>query len=143
VDHKYKEKIEMKNKLIRATAGAAVALFFVCGLTFAKSNHVDLIYSGKVGQLTLAPGKYTVKVDTTSPRPEMAFYRNGKLVGKTAVNVVSSNKHSQTQVYYNAPKDNVRRVTQIDLSGWKDKLMFNRTASGNSVGSSGAVSSGT
>jgi hypothetical protein len=140
-----KEEMTMKNKLIKAVAGATLVLFCMCGLTFAKSSHVDLIYLGKAGQLTLAPGKYRVKVNTTSPRPEMAFYKNGKLVGTTPVRVVSkTNKNSQTQIYYNAPQDNVRRITQIDLSGWRDKLEFNRTASnGNQMGQSGGTSSGT
>jgi hypothetical protein len=117
----------MKIKFLRSIAGAAVALLFVCGLTFAKTSHVNLMYRGEVGQLTLAPGKYTVRVNTTSTTPEMAFYQNGKLVGRTPVQVVSkSKKNSQTMVYYNAPKNNLRRVTQIDVSGWKDKLVFNK-----------------
>jgi hypothetical protein len=135
--------MDMKNKVIRAAAGAAIALFFTCGLTFAKTSHVDLIYLGKAGQLTLAPGNYTVKVNTTTTTPQMAFYQNGKLIGTTPVQVVSKNsKNSQTQIYYNAPKDSVRRITQIDLSGWKDKLMFNSPALTANHGGSGQTSSG-
>jgi hypothetical protein len=121
--------MDIKSKLMRSAAGAAVALFFVCGLTFAKTSHVNFIYQGKVGQLTLAPGRYTVRVNTALKSPEMAFYQNGKLIGQTPVRVVSeAKKNSQTMVYYNAPKDNVRRVTQIDVSGWKDKLVFRKNA---------------
>jgi hypothetical protein len=121
--------MDMKNKLVRSMVGAAVVLLFICGPTFAKTSHVNLIYSGKVGQLTLAPGTYRVKVNTASATPEMAFYRNGKFIGQTPVRVVSeARKNSKTMVYYNAPKDNVRRVTQIDLGGWKDKLVFGRNA---------------
>jgi hypothetical protein len=117
----------MKNKLIRAVTGAAVALFFVCGLTFAKTSHVNLIYPGEVGNLTLASGTYKVSVNSSSSAPQMTFYQNGKLVGTTPVELVSeAKKNSETQVYYNAPKDNVRRVTEMDISGWKDKLLFNK-----------------
>ncbi|HTV56744.1 MAG TPA: hypothetical protein VMI06_17735 [Terriglobia bacterium] len=135
----------MKNKVIRAAAGAAVVLFFSCGLTFAKTSHVNLIYLGKAGQLTLPPGSYRVKVNTTSTTPEMAFYQNGKLIGTTPVRVVTkSSKNSQTQIYYNAPKDNVRRITQIDLNGWKDKLLFKpAAATRNHMGESSQTSSGT
>jgi hypothetical protein len=130
MDHKFREvDVEMKSKILRSAAGAVVALFFVCGPIFAKTSHVDFIYLGKVGQLTLAPGKYTVRLNRASATPEMAFYKNGKFIGQTPVRVVSeARKNGQTQVYYNAPKNNVRRVTQIDLSGWKDKLIVPKHA---------------
>lgn len=137
--------MNMKNKLIRAVAGAAVALFFVCGLTFAKTSHVNLMYEGEIGHLTLAPGKYKVSVNTTSNTPQMAFYQKGKLVGTTPVKLISkTQKNSQTEVYYNAPKDNVRRITQIDLSGWRDTLKFkNPQAPGLAGGAGGSSAGGT
>jgi hypothetical protein len=135
--------MDMKNKLVRAVAGTAVALFCVCGLTFARTSHVNLMYLGKVGQLTLAPGKYTVKVNPTSATPDMAFYQNGKLVGTTPVTVVSrDHKNSQTEVYYNAPEGKVRPITQIDLGGWKDTLKFNRAQASGLPGATGESSAG-
>jgi hypothetical protein len=138
------EEMDMKNKVIGSAAGAVAALLFTCGLTFAKTSHVNLIYVGKAGQLTLAPGTYTVKVNTASTTPEMAFYQNGKLVGTTPVQLVSKNrKNSQTQVYYNAPQEDVRRITQIDLSGWKDTLLFNQAvSSSNHAGQAAQTSPG-
>lgn len=121
--------MDIKNKLIRSVAGAAVALVFMCAPTFAKTSHVNLLYTSRMGQLTLVPGNYSVKVNTASPVSQMEFYINGKFIGQTPVRVVSEpTKNSQTMVYYSAPKDNVRRVTQIDLSGWKDKLVFRKKA---------------
>lgn len=117
----------MQTKFVKGVAGATVALFLLCGLTFARTSHVSLIYRGEAGNITLFPGTYKVSVNTSSSAPQVAFYQNGKLVGTTPVEVVSrARKNSQTEVYYSAPKDNVRRITQIDLSGWKDILMFKK-----------------
>lgn len=116
----------MRNKALTYISGLMVALFFVCGATFAKSSNVNLIYTGKFGnQLVLPPGKYKVEVNKKSPTPQAEFYQNGKLMGTTAVKVVPQvSKNQQTEVYYGSPQDNVRKVSQIDFSGWKAKLMF-------------------
>lgn len=122
----------MNNKLFRSLTGAAVALFFVCGLTFAKSSHINLIYRGQIGHssVTLLPGKYKVSVDNPSSTPQMSFYQDGKLVGTAPVKLVTeANKNSQTEVFYSAPKDGVRHISQIDISGWRDRLMFNKAPS--------------
>jgi hypothetical protein len=119
----------MKNKLVTLSLGTAVALVFVCGLTFAKSSNLNIIYKGKIANgLTLSPGNYRVVVDNHSATPEVSFYQNGALVGTAPVKIVhESRKNNQTEVYYSAPQDNVRRITQIDFSGWKEKLIFGKT----------------
>lgn len=126
----------MKNKLATLLLGTATAVLFVCGLTFAKSSHVNLIYKGQIANsLTLSPGNYRVVVDNHSARPEATFYQNGNLIGTVPVKIVpESRKNSQTEVYYSAPQHNVRRITQIDLSGWKEKLIFGKTQKTNGLG---------
>lgn len=119
----------MRSRTAKTVIGLAVALFFATGLTFAESGHVDLIYKGKVGQsLTLAPGKYKVVVAANAPSPKAAFYQNGKLKGAVPVHVVASaQKNNQTEVYYNSPVNNVRAITQIDLNGKRNHIMFKKS----------------
>ncbi len=98
-------------------------------MTFAKSSNVNIIYKGQIANgLILPPGNYRVVVNNQSATPEASFYQNGNLIGTTPVKVVpESRKNSQTEVYYSAPQDNIRRITQIDFSGWKEKLIFGKT----------------
>ncbi|MGH9328715.1 MAG: hypothetical protein ACRD2B_18770 [Terriglobia bacterium] len=116
----------MRQKILTYATGVSVALLFVCGMTFAKSSNVNLIYRAQLGNnLVLAAGKYHVVVNKKSQTPDVAFYQNGKLVGKTPVKIVSeAKKNNQTEVFYNSPHNNVRHISQIDFSGWHSKLMF-------------------
>lgn len=119
----------MKNRTAKTVIGLAVALFFATGLVFAESGHVDLIYKGKVGpSLTLAPGNYKVVVVTTAPSPKAAFYQNGKLKGAVPVKVVASaQKNNQTEVYYSSPVNDVRAITQMDFSGKRNHIVFQKS----------------
>ncbi|MGH9395810.1 MAG: hypothetical protein ACRD18_03025 [Terriglobia bacterium] len=119
----------MKSTMAKSVLGVAVALFFATGLVFAKSENVNLIYRGEVGNnVMLAPGKYKVVINSTSPSPEASFYQSGKLVGTTPVKVVAeAQKNNQTEVYYSSPVNQVRQITQIDFSGQRDHLVFNKS----------------
>lgn len=116
----------MRNKLVKPLVGITAALFFLCGMTFAKSSNISLIYRGEIGNnLTLAPGTYRMVVNNHSQTPKVAFYQNGKLVGEAPVKLVSeAKKANQTEVFYSAPHNGTRNITQIDPSGWKDELVF-------------------
>ena len=115
-------------KVVKPLIGITTALFFVCGLGLAKSSNISLIYRGQVGNLTLAPGSYRVVVNNHSQTSKAAFYQDGQLVGTAPVKLVAeSGKNSQTEVFYSAPHDSVRPITQIDPSGWKEKLMFSHS----------------
>lgn len=122
----------MKNRLLTYFTGMSAALLFVCGLSFAKASNVNLIYRAQVGKdLVLAPGNYRVVVNPQSKTSDAAFYQDGKLVGKAPVKVVSeAKKNSQTEVFYGSPHNNVRHISQMDLNGWHDKLIFGRSHSG-------------
>ncbi|MGH9471065.1 MAG: hypothetical protein ACRD1N_12080 [Terriglobia bacterium] len=126
----------MRNKPLTYFSGLLVALFFVCGLTFAKSSSVNLIYRAKVGNnLVLPVGKYKVTVNKQAPAPQAEFYQDGKLVGTTPVKVVSqSSKNNQTEVFYGAPHNDVRNISQIDFSGWRAKLVFGTHATQGATG---------
>lgn len=119
----------MKMTMAKSALGVAVALFFATGLIFAKSENVNLIYRGEVGNsVTLAPGNYKVVLNTASQSPEASFYKDGKLMGTAPVRVVAEGqKNNQTEVYYSSPTNHVRQITQIDFSGQRDHLIFNKS----------------
>ncbi|MGH9450345.1 MAG: hypothetical protein ACRD11_07355 [Terriglobia bacterium] len=119
----------MKTTMGKAALGVAVALFFATGLVFAKSENINLIYRGEVGSnLTLPAGKYKVVVNSQSKSPQAAFYQNGKLLGATPVSVVTqTQKNNQTEVYYNAPENGVRQITQMNFSGRRDHIVFKKS----------------
>ncbi|MGH9353675.1 MAG: hypothetical protein ACRD2G_16190 [Terriglobia bacterium] len=117
----------MKSRIVaKSLLGAAVALIFATGLVFAKGENINIIYRGQVGSnLTLTPGNYKMAVNAASQNPKAMFYKNGKLVGTTPVKIVAeANKNSQTEIYYSSPDNHVRQITEIDLSGQRDHLMF-------------------
>ncbi|MGH9377819.1 MAG: hypothetical protein ACRD1I_03375 [Terriglobia bacterium] len=117
----------MKSRIVaKSLLGAAVALIFATGLIFAKGENISVIYHGQIGSnVTLPPGNYKMAVNTASQNPEAMFYKNGKLIGTTPVKIVAeAKKNGQTEIYYSSPDNHVRQITEIDLSGQRDRLMF-------------------
>lgn len=116
----------MSKTMVTSICAAAIAIISAAGLTFAKSSSVSLMYAGKIGNhLTLKPGNYKIMVNDNMKTPEIAFYKGRKLVGQAPVKLVAEQKKAdQTAVYYSAPHNNIREVTEIDLNGWNQKLMF-------------------
>ncbi len=117
----------MKNKLMQSILGATAAVFVLTGMSFARTARVQLMYRGQLdSNLTLAPGTYKVVVNNNAAGSEqVAFYRQGKLAGKVMAKIVpNARKNSQTEVYYGAPHDHLRKISEIQFSGWKDKLEF-------------------
>lgn len=117
----------MKRKMVvKSLLGAAVAVVFATGLVFAKGENINIIYRGQIGSnLTLAPGNYKMAVNAASQNPAATFYKNGEVVGTAPVKIVAeANKNSQTEIFYSTPESHVRQITEIDLSGKRDRLVF-------------------
>lgn len=114
------------NLVLKSLLGAATALIFASGLVFAKGENINLIYRGEVGShLTLAPGQYRMAVNGTSQASKAMFYQDGKLVGTAPVKIVAqASKNDQTEIYYSSPNNHVRQITEIDVSGKRDHLLF-------------------
>jgi hypothetical protein len=91
-----------------------------------KSASVDIADVTKIpGGPTLQPGTYRVTLLNPSSAPEIGFYQGGKLVGQAPVKLVDQGKKiSQTEVLTNAEPNHTNVLTEMDLSGWTQKLMF-------------------
>jgi hypothetical protein len=126
----------MKTKISKTTLGAIVAVLLVSGMAFARRSHnadsrgrsagVDIEWSAMIPNgPSLSQGHYKVTLNTQSGSPELEFYQDGKLVGQAPVTLVpESMKNEQTQVYYNNGNEGDRTITEFDLSGWREKLVF-------------------
>jgi hypothetical protein len=115
----------MKHKLVRSLLGSVAALLFVAGLVAAKTTTVHILYKVDLqsGSM-LKPGTYNVALLDSSKSPELAFYQNHKQVAESAVKLVSqTRKISETEIHYNAA-NNAHVLTEIDLRGWNQKVMF-------------------
>lgn len=113
----------------KAASGAMLASLLLCGAAFAKTHNVNVLYAAKVGShLKLAPGNYRVAINNRSQSPEAAFYKHGKLVGEAPVKLVSkSRKIGRTEVYYGSLSGATRPITQIEMSGWRNSLVFGKS----------------
>ncbi|HUI41438.1 MAG TPA: hypothetical protein VL523_05670 [Terriglobia bacterium] len=119
----------MRKKLENCLLGATAALLLTAGLALAKTTTVHLMYNVKLASGTiLQPGAYRVAVVNASNSPELAFYLNRKQVGEMPVKLVSEPaKISETEIHYDAA-NNSHVLTEIDLRGWNQKLMFPGTS---------------
>jgi hypothetical protein len=127
----------MKSKITKTTLEAIVVVLLVSGMAFArrhsdsrgKSAGVDIEWSAMIPNgPSLQQGHYKVTLDTQSASPELEFYQDGKLVGQAPVTVVpESTKIEQTEVYYD--NKGSRTITEFDLSGWREKLVFKAPSS--------------
>jgi hypothetical protein len=121
----------MQNYFCRLGALALTALFVVTGTALARSSHdrtaqVNIMFQTEVANgKVLQPGIYKVKVSNNANSPEVMFYQNNKLVAQTPARMVAtSQKSGDTEVHYDtAGPEHV--ITQIDLRGWNEELMFN------------------
>jgi hypothetical protein len=91
-----------------------------------KSGSIDLVYVTKIPDgPTLQPGTYRVTLLNASSAPDVGFYQGGKLIGQAPVELVDqAKKISQTEVLTNTRPNHPSMLTEIDLSGWTQKLMF-------------------
>jgi hypothetical protein len=125
----------MESKISKLTLEAIVAVLLVTGMAFARSHRadsgeksagVDIEQAATVpGGPSLAQGHYKVTLNTQSSSPELEFYQGRKLVGQAPVSVVpQSQKIEQTEVYYDGLNSGSPVITEFDLGGWREKLMF-------------------
>ncbi len=108
------------------TAAMAVARFPGLHDSSRKSADIDLPESTQVPNgPTLQAGSYKVTLLNGSSTPEVGFYQDGKLVGQAPVRLVDQEKKiSQTQVLSDTKDDHTQVLTEMDLRGWTQKVMF-------------------
>jgi hypothetical protein len=127
---------EMKTKMHRLilavtavflfTAAVAVARFPGLHDSSGKSADIDLTGTTTVPNgPTLKAGNYRVTLLNGSSTPELGFYQDGKLVGQAPVKLVDQEKKiSETQVFSDTKDDHTQVLTEMDLRGWTQKVMF-------------------
>lgn len=94
-----------------------------------KSASVDIVDVTKIpGGPTLEPGTYQVTLLNASSAPEVGFYKAGKLVGQAPVKLVDqAKKISATELSADTKPDHTQVLTEMDLKGWTQKLMFEKS----------------
>ena len=133
---KRKDK-HMKSKIRNSILAATGAAFLAAGMTFAgfpgihhssrKSADIDFVKITKVPDgPTLEPGTYKVVLLNASGTPEVGFYQDGKLIGQAPVKLVDQGKKfQQTEVDASILDDHSELITEMRLSGWTEKVIFN------------------
>ncbi len=134
----------MKKDVLNKSMVAAVGVLIAAGVAFAKFPSFDLGHSSKSsasvaidqtaripGGPTLQSGKYKVVLNNNSPTPEMGFYQNGKLVAQVPAKLVDQGKKiNETKIYYDTRGADTQVITQMDLSGWREKVLFGKNSGG-------------
>lgn len=118
-----------KNYLI-SLPGAGMAIILSAGLAAAKANTVQFNYRASLGNGTvLNQRSYRVVLMNNSSTPKVAFYQGRKQVAEAPVKLVPvSKKNSETEVVYDQSHKNSNVVTEIDLDGWNQNMVFHQTA---------------
>ena len=96
-------------------------LFAVAGLAVAsaKTYEIDLFQPAMLGDISLAPGHYSVDVDGTK-----AVFRNGKIHGEAPVKMQDAEtKYNRTSVLL-ANNGGQMHIQEIHIGGSKIKLLF-------------------
>jgi hypothetical protein len=102
------------------------------GRSSKKSADVDIYQTGRIrGGPTLQSGEYKVVLNNNSTTPEIGFYQNGKLVAEVPAKLVDQGqKINETKVYYDTTGADTQVITQMDLSGWRKKVVFGKNNGG-------------
>jgi hypothetical protein len=136
----------MKIKMRKSPLVTTAVLLFTAGMAFAgfpglhhssqKSADIDLIETTKVPNgPTLQAGSYKVTLLSGSSAPELGFYQDGKLIGQAPVKLVDQEKKiSNTEVFLDNNDDHTQVITEMDLSGWTQKVMFSGSDPSSSSG---------
>ena len=116
----------MKNRFLICLLGAGMAVALSAGMALAKTSTVQFAYPARLGNgPTLNAGSYHVVLMNNSSKPEVAFYQGSKQVAEVPVKLVSvPKKNSQTAVIYDESHKNSNVVTEIDLDGWNQNMLF-------------------
>jgi hypothetical protein len=118
------------------TTSMALAGFPGLHNSAGRSADVDFTQTVKVPNgPTLQPGTYKVALLNDSSAPEVAFYRNDKLVGQAPVKLIDQGqKIRQTEVYTQIQDDHSQVITEMDFSGWTEKVVFGGSDAGAASG---------
>jgi hypothetical protein len=111
-------------------AGSAHAKSLRLHKSPSKSAQVTLVSSVKLADGTqLEPGTYKVEVSDNAQSPEALFYKGSALIARSPVKLESQpQKSNQTAILTkNQGSDSV--ITEIQLSGRTEKLVFGNTVS--------------
>lgn len=122
----------MKNRISQTLLIAATTLFLSTAAAFpllgsARSGSLDLAHAAQVANgPNLPAGHYRVELAQNTSKPEVLFYRQGKLVAQapTAQLVERTKKSDMNKVYFNTASGK-RVITQLDLKGWTQNIVFN------------------
>ena len=134
----------MKKDMVNKSMLAAVGILVAASMAFAKFPSLDLGRSSKKsadveidqtaripGGPTLQSGEYKVVLNNNSPTPEIGFYQNGKLVAQVPAKLVDQGKKiNETTIYYDTRGADTQVITQMDLSGWREKVLFGKNSGG-------------
>ena len=128
----------MKKDVVTKSMLAAAGILVAASMAFAKfplldfghsskkSADVDIFQAARIpGGPTLQSGEYQVVLNNTSTTPEIGFYQNGKLVAQVPAKLVDQGKKiSETEITYDTQGANTQVITEMDLSGWREKVLF-------------------
>ena len=115
---------------ILVAASMAFAKFptFDLGHSSKKSANVAIDQTGRIpGGPTLQPGEYKVVLNNSSTTPEIGFYQNRKLVAQVPAKLVDQGKKfDETAITYVPKGASTYVITEMDLSGWTEKVLFGK-----------------
>lgn len=124
----------MKTRMHRFILPLSAMLLFTAGIASAKFPHhssqksadIDLIQTTTFPNgPTLKAGSYKVTLVNGSNTPELEFYQDGKRLGEAPVKLIEQDKKiSETEVFADTKDDHTQVVTEMDLSGWTQKIVF-------------------
>jgi hypothetical protein len=111
-----------------------IAILFLA--TVAMAKEISIHYPAKLGNgPELQPGTYKIELVKNQTSPEVLFYKGRELVARTPAKVEEQpRKADQTQVFYDI-KDKDRVITELRISGWKERVVFTDAGSTASSGS--------
>ena len=102
------------------------------GRSSKKTTDVDIYQTAQIpGGPTLQPGEYKVVLNNNSPTPQVGFYQKGKLVAQVPAKLVDQGKEfDETAITYATQGAETHVITQMDLSGWRKKVVFGKNNGG-------------
>ncbi len=133
----------MKKDVLSKSMLAAAGILVATSMAFAKfpllefghsskkSADVEILQAARIpGGPTLQSGEYRVALNNSSTKPEIGFYQNGKLVAEVPAKLVEqSKKINKTEIYLDTQADSTQVITEMDLSGWRDKVLLGKNNS--------------
>ncbi|HUI44198.1 MAG TPA: hypothetical protein VL523_19705 [Terriglobia bacterium] len=114
--------------------GVVLALATSLGWTKANDNsaanktatvNISVVTTMPDGAL-LQPGTYKMTFFADQKAPEVAFYKNGKLICKCPVKIESMPKPDYTRLEYTTGENDTHTLTGLAIGGWEQKLVFGK-----------------